>query len=176
MDRYVLLAGVLRKEGSKDALMCIKGGVSGPAKRLLSPEGVCVAATGIRNMDREACPGRADSHAYVLADGGGREYAVATPHYAPGADPAESGWPVCRMPKVDHADMTAAGKAYELYMDSEENYTLYDCAHHPVVHLLHRGLAGGWIIEDTEGFSPQLLCAVFVFCRYIERENAFITV
>lgn len=45
-----------------------------------------------------------------------------------------------------------------------------------VVHILHRGIMGGWTIEDETGLLPKNLCGLFVFCRYLERENEFMTV
>ena len=41
---------------------------------------------------------------------------------------------------------------------------------------MHRGIAGGWTLEDNCGFSPEMLCGIFIFCRYIEQENEFMIV
>ena len=53
-----------------------------------------VAANEKRNVLR---------HQYILFDGNGNKYAVANPDYAEGNDPTVVGWPLCRMPRVDHA-------------------------------------------------------------------------
>ena len=177
MERYILAAGTLRRAGEKGALMSIKGTVSGQEKKLLSPAGELMARTVIYN---EAAGGygadRVDGHTYVLTDEAGREHAAATPHYAAGNDPADGGWPVCHMPRADHAEVTLEGEGYDMVMHSGQDYSLYDRAHRQVVHILHRGLMGGWTIEDETGLPPEDLCGLFVFCRYLERENEFLTV
>ena len=50
---------------------------------------------------------------YLVTDGGGREHAAATPHYAARSDPVDTGWPLCHMPRADHADVTLEGQEYE---------------------------------------------------------------
>ena len=40
----------------------------------------------------------------------------------------------------------------------------------------HRGLIGGWTVEDDAGFTPEILCALFTFSRYLEHENEFVVV
>ena len=44
------------------------------------------------------------------------------------------------------------------------------------MHILRRGIMGGWTIEDETGLSPEDLRGLFVFCRCLERENEFLTV
>ena len=39
-----------------------------------------------------------------------------------------------------------------------------------------KGIAGGWIVEDICGFVPEIICGIFIFCRYIEQENEFLIV
>ena len=176
MDQYIIAAGALHRAGEKGSLMSIKGTVSGQEKKLLSPEGELVAITDIHH--ETACHGedRVDRHTYVLTDGGGREHAAATPHYAAGSNPVDTGWPLCHMPRADHADVTLEGQEYDMVMHSGQDYSLYDRGHREVVHILHRGIMGGWTIEDETGLPPEDLCGLFVFCRYLERENEFMTV
>ena len=176
MDRYILAAGTLHRAGEKSPLMSIRGTVSDQEKKLLSPAGELVAITDIHR--ETACHGadRVDGHTYLLTDGGGREHAAATPCYAAGNDPVDTGWPVCHMPRADHADVILEGQQYDMVMHSGQDYSLYDRGHREVVHILHRGIMGGWTIEDETGLPPEDLCGLFLFCRYLERENEFLTV
>ena len=177
MDKYIIAAGALRRAGDKSALMSIKGTVSGQETKLLSPKGELVAKADVYSGTSDGHGmDRVDRHSYVLTDGDGQEHAAATPHYAAGNDPTDAGWPVCRMPRADHADVTLEGEEYDMVMHSGQDYSLYDRAHREEVHILHRGIMGGWIIEDETGLPPEDLCGLFVFCRYLERENEFLTV
>ena len=45
-----------------------------------------------------------------------------------------------------------------------------------LVEMTHRGVLGGWDLRVSAGFSAVLLCGLFAFCRYLERENEFPTV
>lgn len=42
--------------------------------------------------------------------------------------------------------------------------------------IMRRGLCGGWLIDAFDDFSPEILCGIFVFCRYVEQENEFLIV
>ena len=85
-------------------------------------------------------------------------------------------WPICRMPRVDHAAVTIDGKPYALVMHNSQNYGLNDPSGYTVVQIMHRGLCGGWDIDADEAFSPGILCGLFAFCRYMEHENEFMIV
>ena len=111
------------------------------------------------------------SHIYVMLDAKNREMAVACPDYASGEDPAVVGWPICRMPKVDHASVVMNGASYLLRMMNSQNYQLRDENGQIVVQIIRRSLAGGWSIDAPDRFSPFILCGIFAFCRYLEQEN-----
>ena len=42
-----------------------------------------------------------------------------------------------------------------------------------VMQIFHRGIVGGWNIEAMDNFAPEIICGIFVFCKYIEQENEF---
>ena len=174
--RYCMRGGVLTVEGGK-SLMKLKSLFSSPEKRVLSMNDEPVAKTIIRSRAHKAA-NDADvrSHAYVLLDDLGIEIAVACPDYAEGDDPIVVGWPICRMPKVDHAWVDMGETTYLLHMFSSQNYQLMDKEGRIAVRIVHRGLTGGWNIDATDPFSPVFLCGLFAFCRYIEQENELLVV
>ena len=88
----------------------------------------------------------------------------------------ETGWPVCRMPRVDHADLQFDGADYQLRMDNEQNYSLADAQGRTCVQIMHRGMVGGWKVWTWRSMPAAFLCGLFVFCRYLEKENEFIVV
>ena len=77
------------------------------------------------------------------------------------------------MPRVDHATVTVQGSAYRLVMHNSQNYSLLAPDGAVAVQVLHRGVTGGWDIQDQCQHTPCFLCGLFAFCRYMERENEF---
>ncbi|NBH82291.1 hypothetical protein D7X88_04200 [bacterium C-53] len=80
------------------------------------------------------------------------------------------------MPRVDHAKVVFNKNEYLLTMQNNQNYILSDKFDKAVIQIFHRGLVGGWNIEVMSDFLPELICGIFVFCRYIEQENEFLVV
>ena len=72
------------------------------------------------------------------------------------------------MPRVDHANIVVNGEEYLLTMHNSQNYSLLNTCNSEVLRIMHKGIAGGWIVED--------ICGIFIFCRYIEQENEFLIV
>lgn len=174
---YIMAAGSLYDKYKNKVYVHIKGRFAGPEKKILSADGVLLMQSDIcKTNTSDNKTGGICYTEYVLQDEKGNKCAVARPNYAAGEDPAEVGWPINRMPKVDHAQITMEGQEYCLVMQNNQNYTLADHTGNIVLRILHRGLIGGWNIEADNSFSPEIVCGLFIFCRYIEQENEFITV
>ncbi len=41
--------------------------------------------------------------------------------------------------------------------------------------LVHNISGGGWNVEADPVFSPFILMGLFIFCRYLDRENEFVS-
>lgn len=65
---------------------------------------------------------------------------------------------------------------YVLTMHNSQNYSLMDTNDLEVLCIMHKGIAGGWMVESNCGFAPEIICGIFTFCRYIEQENEFLIV
>lgn len=161
-----------------DALsVSIKSTLTGSGKKILDVNGGVVMRTDILDLKAPAGErGNVHYRQYVMLDGDGKECAVARPDYAQGEDPAVAGWPLCRMLKVDHAQLTIGGKEYLLTMRNSQNYSLSEKTGKIIVQIMHRGLCGGWTIDAADIFLPEIICGIFIFCRYIEQENEFLSV
>ncbi|MBC8576279.1 hypothetical protein H8717_07655 [Oscillospiraceae bacterium BX1] len=68
------------------------------------------------------------------------------------------------------------GEEYLLTMHNSQNYSLTNNDNSEVLRIMHKGIVGGWTVEDHCGFAPEILCGIFAFCRYIEQENEFLIV
>lgn len=115
-------------------------------------------------------------HTYLMEDPQGKRIATAKPAYSPGEDPDIAGWPVCRMPRADRAQLKLRDKSYLLIMLNSQNYVLKDEKDNTVLQVLHRGMIGGWTIEGELAEPPEVLCGLFAFCRYLEQENEMMIV
>lgn len=91
--------------------------------------------------------------------------AVGCPEYAEGDNPDVIGWPVCRLPRVDHAKLTMDQNEYKIIMHNSQNYAVTDTKGTEVLRIMHKGITGRWSIEDDHKFKPELICGMFVFCR-----------
>lgn len=175
--RYTIQSGILTAETSQEVLATIKSSVIGPVKKIYKNSDEPVAKTDICPCDPcGGYTGDVRGKEYVMVSGNGERIAVAYPGYSESDNPDAVGWPICRMPKVDHASITAKDADYSLIMDNSRSYSLRNGAGQELLRIVHKGIAGGWNLEDRQGFPPEVLCGIFSFCRYLEQENEFLIV
>lgn len=173
--RYTMKSGVLYRD--QRPLMKIRSSLTGSVKRISDSEETLLFQTDIQDLRDKQCPaGDGRCRRYILTDRDEKLLAEAFPGYAQGEDLACSGWPVFRMPRVDHAQVSVGSTGYCLRMHNSMCYTLTDEAGIEVLRILHQGIIGGWTLEDSTGLSAGILCGLFIFCRYIELENELISV
>lgn len=174
---YTMKAGCLYPATSKNMLARIKSAIVGPVKKIYCDNDVPTLTADICNIDTgKEHLGDVRNREYLLIDNDDHIIAVGNPGYAPEDDPDIMGWPVCRMPRVDHAVLSIRNQSFLLTMHNSQNYSLCDKDRRKVLQIMHKGLSGGWHIVDDCGFSPEILCGLFSFCRYIEQENEFLIV
>lgn len=174
--QYTIKSGVLYNE-TQTALAKIKSALLGPQRKIFSITNETLLTADIRYLDEsKASSGDVRNREYILTDTKNQLIGSAHPGYAEGDDPNVVGWPICRMPRVDHADLVMNGKEFLLTMHNSQNYSLMDIGSSEVLRIMHKGIAGGWSVEDCYGFAPEILCSIFIFCRYIEQENEFLIV
>lgn len=174
--KYCFKAGVLYAADGEKPLASIRAVLGAQRRNIFAPDGGLLAHTEVR--PRPGLCGAeqgVERREYVLYDRGEKECAVARPAYCAQDDPSVAGWPVCRTPRADSARLSANGKEAVLQMFDSAHYRL-QTADGVLVQLTHRGMRGGWDMEARAGLSAVFLCGVFLFCRYLERENEFPTV
>lgn len=173
--KYIIKAGVLYTDGKISAH--IKGELGSQEKKIFLADGTLALRTDIRQLEPPmGMSGDIRFRHYVMFDACGREYVLGKPDYAKEDDPQNIGWPVCRMPRVDHVQILFGEDVYELVMKNSQTYTLSDKSGKAVIQIFHRGLTGGWNVEAEDCFSPEVVCGIFIFCRYTEQENEFFVV
>ena len=175
--KYMMKAGILYENESQLALARIKSALLGPQRKILSIAGELLLTADVRYLDEaKASSGDVRNRGYILTDNENQLVGSAHPGYADGDDPNVVGWPICRMPRVDHANIVVNGEEYLLTMHNSQNYSLINNANSEVLRIMHKGIAGGWTVVVTFGFAPDIFCGIFIFCRYIEQENEFLIV
>lgn len=172
--QYIMKSGTLYQEDVPAVLAKMKSAMIGSQKKIYNNADELLLEARIRETKAHTADVR--NREYILTDRTGKVAASAFPGYADGEAPEVAGWPVCRMPKVDRANITLNGAEYVLRMQNNRNYTMTINDHGEVLRITHRGSAGGWMLEDSCGFAPEILCGLFAFCRYIEQENEFLIV
>ena len=172
--KYIMKAGTLYFNNIVSAR--IEGSFTGSEKKIYSANGSLIMHTDVANL--EVPPNETVNvcyRQYILFDSSGNKCAVANPDYAKGDAPTVV-WPLCRMPRVDHAKIVYDKNEYLLVMQNNQNYLLSDKSGKSVMQIFHRGTVGGWNIEAMDDFAPEIICGIFVFCKYIEQENEFLVV
>lgn len=176
--KYFLKSGILYKreqENLSPALANIKNRLCGSEKQIYVGEKQFLTAiqTELKPGEhiRGGCPKK-----YILKNLNEEILMSGFPKYAEGEDPSVAGWPIYRMPRVDSADLLLQSHSGSLQMINSQNYRLMDNTGQSVLNVLHRGVMGGWDMEAPEEFSPEILCGIFVFCRYMEQENELMVV
>ncbi len=175
--KYLLKSGTLYEEREDKALFKIKSKLWSTDKLIVLPDDTPILKVLICTLDPSE-----DKHVnvrlrkYIMLDSGGTLIAEGHPDYAEGQNPDMVGWPICRMPHVDHASVQIDGKTFLLTMHNSQNYSLKDQNGKTVLQILHRGLIGGWLLETDFPFQAQILSGLFIFCRFIEQENEFLIV
>lgn len=173
--KYIMKAGILYKD--EKVLARIKSAFVGPKKKIFSADGILLLQTDIHSLEIPSEEiGDVRFRQYIMLDANGSKYAIAKPDYAKDDDPTVVGWPICRMPRVDHAQFLMCNKEYCLIMKNSQNYSLKEMSGEIVVQIFHRGLVGGWDLEIVDYFSSEVICGIFIFCRYMEQENEFLVV
>ena len=169
--KYIMKAGTLYFNNIVSAR--IEGSFTGSEKKIYSANGSLIMHTDVANL--EVPPNETVNvcyRQYILFDSSGNKCAVANPDYAKGDAPTVV-WPLCRMPRVDHAKVVFDKNEYLLVMQNNQNYLLSDKSRKSIIQIFHRGIVGGWNIEAMDDFAPEIICGIFVFCKYIEQENEF---
>ena len=174
--QYTIKSGVLYNE-TQTALAKIKSALLGPKRKIFSITNETLLTADIRYLDEsKASSGDVRNREYILTGSENRLLGSARPGYADGDDPDVVGWPICRVPRVDHAHVSVGETEYVLTMHNSQNYSLMDTNDLEVLCIMHKGIAGGWMVESNCGFAPEIICGIFTFCRYIEQENEFLIV
>lgn len=123
--KYTIKAGVLYKNESQLALVRIKSALLGPQRKILSIAGELLLTADARYLDEsKASSGDVRNREYLLTDNENQLVGSARPGYVDGDDPNVVGWPICRMPRVDHANIVVNGEEYLLTMHNSQNYSL----------------------------------------------------
>jgi len=174
--KYTMKAGVLY-QNEKKMLARLEGSFCSPARSVFLADGTLILQTDIQNLNIPDGKTRdVRFKHYIIFDKAGEECAIAKPDYAKEDDPDIVGWPLCRMPKVDHAKFLYHNGEYILSMQNSQNYSLAEISGKIIVQIFHRGLAGGWDIEADDDFAPEMICGIFALCKYMEHENEFLVV
>lgn len=172
---YLMKSGILYEytpDGPGNIAARLKKPYWSASKTILGPDGVVLAQTGIEN--RRSAPDQPTERVYQLRDDRGNVIALAAPDCA--KEPPPEGWPICRLPRTSRADVQLPCGQCRLAMQNSRNYCLTDAAEHEIFTVHHRGTAGGWILETQKQMEAGVLCGLFVFCRYLDMENEFLSV
>ncbi len=114
---------------------------------------------------------------YLLRKMDGSICTSAAPFYAAEERLTENGFPVCRMPRVDHVLMDIQGKTCVLIRKKWGEYVLQDEGGKVLMQILYAGALGlQYEIETFSTWKPEMIVGIVQLSRYMERESEFLNV
>lgn len=114
---------------------------------------------------------------YLIRGMDGSVYASAAPFYAAEEKLSENGFPVCRMPRVDHAVLDIRGKAFVLIRRKWGEYVLQDEKDQVLMQIRYTGVIGQqYEIETFAAWEPEMIAGIVQLGRYMERESEFLNI
>ena len=166
--KYLIKAGklyILDNERPSTKLACLKMPYYPTRKTILSPDGRIKLYADIKT-----CEGGEHSleQIYILSDSLNQTILSGSPVFPENLS-LLNGQPVNQIKFImDH-------KGYDLFMRSSEEYCIMDEESWVTVRLVHNIKGGGWNVDADPVFSPFILMGLFIFCRYLDRENEYVS-
>lgn len=175
--RYVVRANALYAVHTEQLLAKARRAFLGSENVITLPDDTPALTTSILSADMPGVQrGDVRFHRYVMLDGQQAAVAEGFPNYAQEDDPDVNGWPLCRLPRANHVRIRMEGTEYLLIMHDGRHYTLKNLEGDTVMDITHRGLCGGWNLETKKEFAHPVVCGLYLFCRYLEKENEWMIV
>ncbi len=171
---FYIKSGTLYDKTTDKACASIRNISLGPDKKILSSDGKTEMRVMIENSDPED-PDDLNGRRYQLKNSQGDIVMSGHPRYSEEEDFETGAYAINRLPKVDHCDVHIK-EDYDLIMHNCQNYSLFDRKGKEVLRIMHKGIAGGWDIEEEEAFSFEEILGLFMFSRYIEKENEYMII
>ena len=165
--KYLIKAGKLYQidnERPSAKLAYLKMPYYPTKKTILSPDGRIKLYADIKTGEGVK---RSQEQIYVLSDPLNQTILSGSP-VSSKRSPLQNGIP------VNQIRFTMEHKIYDLFMKSNEEYCIMDENSWVTARLLHNS-KGGWSVEAELVFSPFILMGLFIFCRYLDKDNEFIS-
>lgn len=166
-------------EGNEDCLCYISQPVYTQNKILYSADGSRVVFVEIAEAETGSVIGAETSagpqytaHRYIIKEKDGRLLAEGRPGYS-GQAPVQ---PLSRGPRADHVVTRLPDISCRLIMQNSQNFILTADGGRRMMELIHNGVSGGWNITADGSLDVMLVMGIFLFSRYLEKENEFVVV
>lgn len=170
MKRYFMKSRILSDAEQDQPLATLNGNFWGPEVKIQLCGEMTQFSAGILES---AKPDFEEERKYWFRDEEGQILWEGTPLCAEEGEPESQEWPANRIPRVDRVRIEGGGERYLLLMKNSQNFRLEDPDGEVVLQILHRGISGGWDIETEREWSAGWICGIFLFGRYLEKENEF---
>lgn len=118
-------------------------------------------------------------HRYLLKDKKGNLLMEGCPGFGYGGVPAPQTFSRTFPPhsRADHVTVTSpSGISGILQMLNSQNFILTAQDGHKAAELIHNGAGGGWNVCADDTIAPVLIMGIFLFSRYLDKENEFVSI
>lgn len=152
------------RPGSK--LACLKTPFYSVKKTILSPDGEVRLIADVQHSENT---GKIPKCTYTLMDPLNQVVLTGYPTY-------NKNYIALNAPRINHIKLFMNHKIYELSMKDNLECNLVDQSNYNIANLVHNKKGGGWLLKADPVFSPYILMGLFLFCRYLDKENEFIMI
>lgn len=167
--KYLIRAGKLFSiENGKASLSLasIQSPFYSVRRTILSAEGQAALFTDIRVHSRS---GKKARNQYIITDLQRHVVLSGKPECSADDNPDH-------VPRTDRVQLEINQSICSLQMLNSQNYRLENAHGQKVVEIIHNGIDGGWTVEADPSMSPELLLGIFIFSRYLDKENKFVVI
>lgn len=173
---YQIHSGILYENCENSVtrkLAYIKYPFSFTKKQILSPNNELLLIADIELIDS----GKNDNaRNYILSTPNNQRIIVGAPGYAKNSDPEIFGWPLSHAPRCDHVSFRYLNQVFQLQMLNTQYYMITDVQGQRIMDFIHNGFIGGWTVHTYMNFEPSIILGLFIFSKYLDKENEFLIV
>jgi hypothetical protein len=139
---------------------------------ILSPDGSVKLIAQVRTDGKPGIQGKE----YVIIDEQEQTIVTGKPECSNEENAGVDSEIISSMSRMDTVRLEMDHSVYYLRMRNSQNYCLEDTSGQKKLEIIHNGIAGGWTVETEDAIEPLMVMAIFLFSRYLDKENEYVVI
>ncbi|MFU0831420.1 MAG: hypothetical protein ACFWUC_00535 [Oscillospiraceae bacterium] len=139
---------------------------------ILSPDGSGKLIAQVRTDGRPGTQGKE----YVITDAQEQIVVIGKPMCSEEENSDVDSEIMFPMSRMDTVRLEMNHTVFNLRMRNSQNYCLEDEKGQKKLEMIHNGITGGWTVETEDAIDPLILMGIFLFSRYLDKENQYVVI